>query len=241
MPKGAKKAKNEGALSRAERIAQQRKSLPDQPGVYLFHDRDGELLYVGKARSIRKRVASHFSGGDTRLTSRIDRIDTLVTNSEAEALLTEQSFIKRHRPRFNIRLRDDKSYPYVAVSLDEDYPRVYFTREKHRAHRAYFGPFSSAKRVRETLDLLGKLFQFRTCEGAEPGRRSGSPCLDYYIKRCGAPCVGHVSREEYRLNIEAIVDFLSGRYRQVEAEEQAKMEAAADAQEFERAALHRDR
>jgi excinuclease ABC subunit C len=228
-------------MTRAERIAQQRKGLPDSPGVYLFYGKGDELLYVGKARSIRKRIASHFSGGEPRLTSRIDRIETLVTATEAEALLTEQSFIKRHRPRFNIRLRDDKSYPYVCVSLDEDFPRVYFTREKHRAHRAYFGPFSSAKRVRETLDLLGKLFQFRTCEGPEPGRRSGSPCLDYYIKRCGAPCVGHVSREEYRHNIEAIVDFLSGRYRQVESEEQAKMEEAAGAQEFERAVLHRDR
>ena len=230
-----------GDLSRVERIAQQRRALPDSPGVYLFHDKADELLYVGKARSIRKRVASHFSGGETRLTSRVDRIETLVTATEAEALLAEQSFIKRHRPRFNIRLRDDKSYPYVCVSLDEDYPRVYFTREKHRAGRAYFGPFSSAKRVRETLDLLGKLFQFRTCEGVEPGRRSGSPCLDYYIKRCGAPCVGYVSQEEYRRNVAAIVDFLSGRYRHVEAEEEAKMDAAAAAQEFERAALHRDR
>jgi excinuclease ABC subunit C len=228
-------------LSRAERIAQQRRELPDSPGVYLFHAADGETLYVGKARSIRKRVASHFSGGESRLTSRVDRIECLVTSTEAEALLAEQSFIKRHRPRFNIRLRDDKSYPYVCVSLDEDYPRVYFTREKHRPGRAYFGPFSSAKRVRETLDLLGKLFQFRTCEGAEPGRRSGSPCLDYYIKRCGAPCVGYVSREEYRRNVDAIVDFLSGRYRQVEADEQAKMEEAASRREFERAALHRDR
>jgi excinuclease ABC subunit C len=236
-----RQADGNGGPSRAERVAEQRRGLPDSPGVYLFYNSDGELLYVGKARSIRKRVASHFSGGETRLTSRVERIDTLVTANEAEALLAEQSFIKRHRPRFNIRLRDDKSYPYVAVSLDEDYPRVYFTRERHRAGRAYFGPFSSAKRVRETLDLLGKLFQFRTCEGAEPGRRSGSPCLDYYIKRCGAPCVGHVSREEYRLNIDAIVDFLSGRYRQVEQEEQAKMEEAAAAQEFERAALHRDR
>jgi len=236
----AEVAKNKG-LSRAERIAEQRRSLPDAPGVYLFHGSDGELLYVGKARSIRKRVASHFSGGNARMTSLVDRIETLVTATEAEALLAEQSFIKRHRPHFNIRLRDDKSYPYVAVSMDEDYPRVYFTREKHRSGRVYFGPFSSAKRVRETLDLLGKLFQFRTCEGVEPGRRSGSPCLDYYIKRCGAPCVGYVSREEYRHNIDAIVDFLSGRYRQVEDEEVAKMEAAAGAEEFERAALHRDR
>jgi excinuclease ABC subunit C len=227
--------------SREERIAAQRRELPDAAGVYLFYDARDELLYVGKARSIRKRVASHFSGGEPRLTSRIDRIDFLVTANEAEALLAEQSFIKRHRPRFNIRLRDDKSYPYVCVSLDEAYPRVYFTREKHRSGRAYFGPFSSAKRVRETLDLLGKLFQFRTCEGAEPGRRSGSPCLDYYIKRCGAPCVGYVSQDEYRRNVDAIVDFLSGRYRQVEADEEGKMEEAAAAHEFERAALHRDR
>jgi excinuclease ABC subunit C len=227
--------------ARVERIAQQRRELPDSPGVYLFHAGDGEIIYVGKARSIRKRVASHFSGGEPRLTSRVDRIECMVTSTEAEALLAEQSFIKRHRPRFNIRLRDDKSYPYVCVSLDEDYPRVYFTREKHRSGRAYFGPFSSAKRVRETLDLLGKLFQFRTCEGAEPGRRSGSPCLDYFIKRCGAPCVGYVSQDEYRRNVDAIVDFLSGRYRQVEAEELGKMEAAAKAREFERAALHRDR
>ncbi len=231
----------ESNRDRAERIAQQRRELPDSPGVYLFHGDGDELLYVGKARSIRKRVASHFSGGETRLTSRVDRIEFLVTATEAEALLAEQSFIKRHRPRFNIRLRDDKSYPYVCVSLDEEYPRVYFTREKHRAGRAYFGPFSSAKRVRETLDLLGKLFQFRTCEGAEPGRRSGSPCLDYFIKRCGAPCVGYISSEEYRRNIDAIVDFLSGRYRQVEADEEAKMDSAAAAREFERAAVHRDR
>src|SRR6476660_2598488 len=232
---------SENAASREERIAQQRRELPDSAGVYLFYDKAGELLYVGKARSIRKRVASHFSGGETRLTSRVERIDVLVTANEAEALLAEQSFIKRHRPRFNIRLRDDKSYPYVAVSLDEDYPRVYFTREKHRPGRVYFGPFSSAKRVRETLDLLGKLFQFRTCEGAEPGRRSGSPCLDYYIKRCQAPCVGYIDREEYRHNIEAIIDFLSGRYRDVERDLERKMAEAAGEEEYERAAAYRDR
>jgi len=226
--------------TRAERIAEQRRDLPDAPGVYLFHDARG-VLYVGKARSIRKRVASHFAGAHTDLTRRVERIEVMVTATEAEALLAEQSFIKRHRPRFNIRLRDDKSYPYVAVSLDEPFPRVYFTRERHRAGRAYFGPFSSAKRVRETLDLLGKLFQYRTCEGPEPGRHSGSPCLDYYIKRCGAPCVGYLDAEEYGAGIEAIVAFLSGRYREVEREEERKMEAAATAQEFERAALHRDR
>jgi excinuclease ABC subunit C len=234
-------AEGNGTASRAERVAEQRRGLPDSPGVYIFHGPRGEVLYVGKARSIRKRVASHFSGGETEMIRRVDRIDFLVTANEAEALLAEQSFIKRHRPRFNIRLRDDKSYPYVGVSLDEDFPRVYFTRERHRPRRAYFGPFSSAKRVRETLDLLGKLFQYRTCEGPEPGRHSGNPCLDYFIKRCGAPCVGYVDREEYRRNIEAICDFLSGRYRQVESEEERKMEEAAAKREYERAALHRDR
>ena len=226
---------------RLQSITEQRRALPDSPGVYRFLAEDGSVLYVGKARSIRKRVNSHFSGGETLLTLRVEGIDFLATGTEAEALLAEQTFIKRHRPLFNIRLRDDKSYPYVGISLDEDYPRVYFTRERHRSGRAYFGPFSSAKRVRETLDLLGKLFQYRTCEGPEPGRRSGSPCLDYYIKRCGAPCVGYVDRDEYRRNIDAIVDFLSGRYKQVQRSEQEKMEQASGAQDFERAAVHRDR
>src|SRR6185295_12000967 len=196
----------------------QRKRLPDQPGVYVFKDADGGVLYVGKALSIRKRVASHFSGphrGGLGFIDQVASIDFLVTETEADALLAEQQFIKRHRPRFNIRLRDDKSYPYIGVSLDEEYPRVYFTRERHRSGRVYFGPFSSARRVRETLDLLGKLFQYRTCEGPEPGRRSGVPCLDYYIKRCQAPCVGYIDREEYRRNIDAIINFLSGRYRDV--------------------------
>src|SRR5215213_7853256 len=230
-----------GAASRDERIAQQRRELPDSPGVYLFYDKEGELLYVGKARSIRKRVASHFSGGEPRLTRRVDRFDFLVTETEAEALLAEQSFIKRHRPRFNIRLRDDKSYPYIGISLDEEFPRVYFTRERHRSARIYFGPYSSAKRVRETLDLLGRLFQYRTCEGPEPGRRSGVPCLDYYIKRCAAPCVGYVDREEYRRGIDAIVDFLSGRYRDVERDLERTMMEAARGEDFERAAVFRDR
>src|SRR6187551_1843149 len=222
----------------------QRKRLPDQPGVYLFKDADGHVLYVGKALSIRKRVASHFSGphrGGLDFIGQVGSIDFLVTETEAEALLAEQQFIKRHRPRFNIRLRDDKSYPYVGVSLDEEFPRVYFTRERHRPNRAYFGPFSSAKRVRETLDLLGKLFQYRTCEGPEPGRRSGVPCLDYYIKRCQAPCVGYIDKEEYRSNIDRIVGFLSGRYKEIADDLESKMEEASEAQDFERAALFRDR
>jgi excinuclease ABC subunit C len=228
-----------------DRITEQRRKLPDAPGVYLFYDKKGKVLYVGKAASIRKRVASHFSAPSTRggvgLLDEIDRIDFIVTQTEAEALLAEQNFIRQYRPRFNVRLRDDKSYPYIAISLDEDFPRVYFTRERHRRGRAYFGPFSNAKRVRDTLDLLGKIFQFRTCDGAEPGRASGSPCLDYFIKRCGAPCVGYISKEEYRKSIDSIISFLSGRYRHIERELEQQMQEAAREQEFEQAALYRNR
>src|SRR5881296_2096105 len=209
------------------RLADQRKNLPDGPGVYLFRDTHGKVIYVGKAKSIKKRVASHFSNsvvrGDVEMRDLIDDIQFVTVNTEAEALLAEQNFIKQYQPRFNIRLRDDKSYPYIAISLDEQFPRVYFTRERHRRDRAYFGPYSNAKRVRETLEVLGKVFMFRSCEGPEPGRRSGSPCLDYYIKRCEAPCVGYVSRADYRRGIDGVIDFLSGRYRAIEKQLERSM------------------
>src|SRR6201990_1059968 len=225
--------------------ADRRRELPDEPGVYLFRDERGRVIYVGKAKSIKKRVASHFSNPSTRagrdLVPMIDQIEALVVKTEAEALLVEQNFIKQYKPRFNIRLRDDKSYPYIAISLDEDFPRVYFTRERHRRDRAYFGPYSNAKRVRSTLEVLGKVFNFRSCEGPEPGRRSGSPCLDYYIKRCEAPCVGYVSKEHYREGIQGVIDFLSGRYREIERSLDRSMREAAAEQRFEDAARERNR
>src|SRR5690349_20481027 len=230
---------------RAGRLAEQRRGLPDSPGVYLFRDARGRVIYVGKAKSLRKRVASHFSNptlyGTTALTDEVDHIETLVVATEAEALLTEQTFIKQYKPRFNIRLRDDKSYPYIAISLDEDFPRVYFTRERHKRERAYFGPYSSAKRVRGTLDLLGKIFLFRSCEGTEPGRHSGSPCLDYYIKRCGAPCVGYVSKEEYREGIDGVMTFLSGRFKQIERDLETRMHYASGERDYEQATVERNR
>ncbi|HEY7455157.1 MAG TPA: excinuclease ABC subunit UvrC [Thermoleophilaceae bacterium] len=233
------------ATEAPDRITEQRRALPDGPGVYIFRDSQGKVLYVGKARSLRKRVASHFSKpggrGATEMVGQIADIDFIATETEAEALLAEQEFIKRHRPVFNVRLRDDKSYPYIGISLDEDFPRIYFTRERHRKNRVYFGPFSNAKRVRETLDLLGKVFMYRTCDGPQPGRASGSPCLDYYIKRCQAPCVGYVSKEEYRENVETIIDFLSGRYRHIEKALDQGMKRAAAEQEFEQAAQFRNK
>ncbi|HYM54860.1 MAG TPA: excinuclease ABC subunit UvrC [Solirubrobacteraceae bacterium] len=226
----------------------QRRGLPDQPGVYLFRDGGGRVVYVGKAKSVRKRVASHFakakvpsSPGHAEMVASVEHVECVVVASEAEALLAEQSFIKQYRPRFNIRLRDDKSYPFIAISLDEDFPRVYFTRERHLPGRAYFGPYSNAKRVRATLEVLAKVCMFRSCTGPEPGRRSGSPCLDYYIKRCEAPCVGYVSREDYRKSIDGVIDFLSGRFAAIERDLEARMRAAAAAEEFEQATLDRNR
>src|SRR6201994_2761920 len=220
--------------------ADKRRELPDEPGVYLFRDKRGKVVYVGKAKSIRKRVASHFSNPSTRggegLLEIIDHIEALVVHTDAAALLAEQN-----KPRFNIRLRDDKSYPYIAISLDEDFPRVYFTRERHRRDRAYFGPYSNAKRVRSTLEVLGKVFMFRSCDGPEPGRRSGSPCLDYYIKRCEAPCVGYVDKEGYRKAIDGVIAFLSGRYKEIEWALNEEMKLAASEQRFEDAARERNR
>ena len=234
-----------GTSDYEQRLRQQRLELPDQPGVYLFRNKDDEVVYVGKAKSVRKRVASHFNGPASRkvmeMREAVNSIESVVVNSETEALLTEQSFIKRYRPKYNIKLRDDKSYPYIAVSLDEKFPRVYFTRERHRRNRVYFGPYANARKVRQTIDVLGKVFMFRSCDGPEPGRRSGSPCLDFHIKRCEAPCVGKIDEASYRQRIDGVVAFLSGQHAAIEAELEREMSEAAAEQRYEDAARARNR
>ena len=232
--------------NRTERIEAQLKALPAKPGVYLFRAPNDSVLYVGKAKSLRPRVRSYFRGGDTRqgldkLTSRVDRIEVVVTSTETEAFHLEQNLIKRHRPPFNVRLRDDKSYPYIAVTVDDDFPRVMFTRERHRRGVVYFGPYANAKKVRETLDVLNRVFRFRPCEGPQPGRHSGIPCLDYHIDRCLAPCVDYVSKEAYREIIDGVVDFLSGETEPIQRELEERMRAAAERQDFEEAARMRNR
>ena len=232
---------------RKQRLEARLASLPDSPGVYLFRDGNGDVLYVGKAKSLRKRVQSYFRRElyATRMTAelvaRIDDIELLAASTENEALLLEQNMIKRHRPPFNIRLRDDKSYPYIAVTIGDEFPRVMFTRERHRKGVLYFGPYSSAKKVRETLDVLNRVFPYRPCEGPTPGRRSGVPCLDYHIGRCAAPCVGLISREDYADVIDGIIEFLSGRVRPLERRLEERMKEAAESQEFEEAARYRNR
>ena len=234
------------AGTREERIETQLNGLPAKPGVYLFRGRSDDVLYVGKAKSLRSRVRSYFRGGDTRLgldrlVERIERVEVIVTQTEVEAFHLEQNLIKRHRPPFNVRLRDDKSYPYIAVTVEDDFPRVMFTRERHRRGVVYFGPYASAKKVRETLDVLNRVFPYRPCEGPQPGRHSGIPCLDYHIERCLAPCVGYVSKEEYREIVERVIEFLSGETRPVLRELEGKMQAAAERQDFEEAARYRNR
>jgi excinuclease ABC subunit C len=232
---------------RTQRLEAQLRALPDQPGVYLFHSDEGDVIYVGKAKSLRKRVSSYFRRDlhatvkTAGLVERIDEIEFVAAESETEALLLEQNLIKRHRPAFNIRLRDDKSYPYIAVTVGDEYPRVMFTRERHRKGVLYFGPYASAKKVRETLDVLNRVFPYRPCEGPQPGRRSGVPCLDYHIGRCAAPCVGYIGPDEYRAVIDNVVEFLSGRVRPLERRLEAEMKRAAKEHEFEDAARYRNR
>ena len=230
-----------------ERVKGQLTTLPAKPGVYLFRDAKGDVLYVGKAKSLRPRVRSYFQKGqDGRaqialLPSRVANIEVIVTGSEVEALHLEQNLVKRHRPPFNVRLRDDKSFPYIAVTVEDEYPRVMFTRERHRRGVWYFGPYANAKKVRETLDVLNRVFPYRPCEGPKPGRHSGIPCLDYHIERCLAPCVGYVSKDDYRAIIDSVIEFLSGDVRPIQRELEQKMNAAAQEERFEDAARYRNR
>jgi excinuclease ABC subunit C len=219
--------------------------LPNEPGVYRFLDEAGDVLYVGKAKALRKRVLSYLSKAhDARITEMVARardVECVVTRSEREALLLEDNFIKEFRPPFNLRLRDDKSYPFIEITLTEEWPRVRFTRERHAPGNLYFGPYSSAKKVRETLELIGRIFPYRKCPGEKPGRRSGTPCLQHFINRSLAPCDDRVSHEEYMRVIEQVIDFLRGRLREVARHIERDMREAAASQEFEKAALLRDR
>jgi excinuclease ABC subunit C len=230
----------------SESIRKDLARLPLGPGVYLFRGGRDEVLYIGKAKSLRARVRTYFAGGDARagisqLVSRIERVEVIVTQSEAEALHLEQNLVKRHRPPFNVRLRDDKSFPYIAVTVADEYPRVMFTRARHRRDTVYFGPYANAKKVRETLDVLNRVFQFRPCEGPKPGRHSGIPCLDYHIERCTAPCINAISQEDYSALIDGVIEFLSGETRPIVRQLERRMREAAAEERFEDAARYRNR
>src|SRR5437016_728747 len=225
------------------------RSLPMAPGVYLMKGRDGRVLYVGKADLLRQRVRSYF-GSSEGLDARISRmvalvadVECIVTDTVSEAFLLENNLIKEHRPRFNIRLRDDKSYPFVKITLGEDFPRIVRTRKLVRDGSRYFGPYASASSVDETLKLLRKIFPFRTCDLEIPdGKRVlERPCLLYYIKRCQGPCIQAIERASYRATIERVVDFLEGRQEGIARELRAEMQAHSEGLRYEQAALARDK
>ena len=244
--KGATQTK---ASEKEERIRRLLGSLPDRPGIYVYRDAAGKALYVGKAKSLRRRVRSYFraggpadeSGRIARMLRRMHDFDFVVTANETEALLLESNFIKHHHPPYNIMLRDDKSYPYVAITRNEEFPRVFLTRKPHRPGVSYFGPFTSVRKVRETLELLGKIFPFRKCRGPQPGRRSGVPCLNFHIGLCLAPCDGRVDAAAYGEMIGRVERLLAGRPDNLAGELRAQMEKAAAAQRYEEAAILRNR
>jgi len=239
-------------------------SLPHKPGIYLHKDADGHILYVGKATSLHARVRQYFvdpadlSPKNRALVSHIADIEFIVVGSEVEALILENEYIKRYQPKYNVRLRDDKNYPYIKVSLTEDFPRVYRVRSFRRDGARYFGPYTSSGAVDATLDLMNKMFPYRTCRfdasgWAPPRGREDDPppewkqkllprpCTQYYIHRCNAPCVAHASREEYDAVIRQVILFLEGKHEDVLAELRRQMDQASENLEFERAAGLRDR
>ncbi|MBI2165447.1 MAG: excinuclease ABC subunit UvrC [Chloroflexi bacterium] len=221
------------------------KSVPTVPGVYLMRDSTGGVLYVGKAGNLRNRLRVYFTRAvglppkiESMLTKVVD-FEIITTHSEAEALILENTLIKRHRPVYNTRLRDDKGYPYIKIDLKEEFPQVYFTRRVEKDGARYFGPYASASSVRRTLELLKKLFPYRSCTKAITGMEA-RPCLEYYIHRCVAPCVGYVTKEEYREVISQVMLFLEGKSGAVVRGLKVKMAEASGRLEFERAAVVRD-
>ena len=216
--------------------------LPDKPGVYLMHDAEGKVIYVGKAVVLKNRVRSYFRNLASHtpkvkaMVAKIAEIETIVTSSEVEALILECNLIKKYRPRYNISLKDDKTYPSLKVTLQEDFPRLYMTRRLLRDGSKYYGPYADAGAMHATVKLLRSMFPLRTCRKMNPDR----PCLNYHIKRCLAPCAGYVSKEEYGQMIKSVCMVLDGRTTELERDLKQRMQAAAEDYAFEEAARLRD-
>lgn len=228
-------------------VQEELKKLPDQPGVYLMHDKNDEIIYIGKAVSLKNRVRQYFRPSHDegirkkQMVQNIAWFEYVLTDSELEALVLENNLIKEHMPKYNTMLRDDKTYPYIKVTVSEDFPRVLFSRQMKKDKSRYFGPYSSQGAVKSTIDLINKIYQIRTCNRTLP-RDIGKEraCLNYHIHQCEAPCQGYISKEEYAKKIDAILDFLNGKYKNVLAMLKEKMEDASNQMEFEKAMEYRD-
>ncbi len=229
------------------RFEEELKKLPNSPGVYIMRDKHDTIMYVGKAVNLHNRVRSYFRENIGRgpmidkMVSLIARFEYIVTDSELEALVLENNLIKEHSPKYNTLLKDDKTYPYIKVTVGEAFPRVLFSREMKKDKSRYFGPYSSAAAVKDTIELLNKLFQLRTCNRSLPKEIGNDrPCLNYHIKQCLAPCQGYVSREEYGRQVAGAIEFLNGNNKPILNDLQKKMQEAAENLEFEEAAGYRD-
>lgn len=228
-------------------IEEELKKLPDQPGVYIMHDSRDAIIYIGKAVSLRKRVHQYFQPSHdegikkAQMVKQIARFEYIVTDSELEALVLECNLIKEHRPKYNTMLRDDKTYPYIRVTLGEDFPRVLFSRQQKKDKSRYFGPYTSAGAVKDTIELVNKIYQLRTCNRNLP-RDTGKdrPCLNYHIHQCTAPCQGYITKEAYRERVDAVVEFLNGNYAPVLKSLEEKMDTASANLEFEKAIEYRE-
>ena len=228
-------------------IEEELKKLPASPGVYIMHDRHDEIIYVGTAISLKNRVRQYFQESRSKtakiekMVSRIARFEYIITDSELEALVLECNLIKEHRPRYNTMLKDDKTYPYIKVTMDEAFPRVLFSRTMKKDKCRYFGPYTSAGAVKDTIDLIHKLWKLRTCTRRLPqdiGKER--PCLNYHIKQCQAPCQGYISQEEYGKAVAQTLDFLNGKYEPVLSMLEEKMMQASDEMDFETAIEYRE-
>ncbi len=228
-------------------LEEELKKLPDQPGVYIMHDKKDAIIYIGKAVSLTKRVHQYFQASHNegikkaQMVRQIARFEYIVTDSELEALVLECNLIKEHRPKYNTMLRDDKTYPYIKVTLGEAYPRVLFARQLKKDKSRYFGPYTSAGAVKDTIDLLNRLYGLRTCRRILP-RDIGKerPCLNYHIRQCDAPCQDYISEEDYATRVWKAIRFLNGEYQPILKELEEKMQAASAEMEFEKAAEYRD-
>ncbi|MDQ3518058.1 MAG: excinuclease ABC subunit UvrC, partial [Gemmatimonadota bacterium] len=229
-----------------ETVASKLPHLPDGPGVYLWKAGDGTMLYVGKAKKLRSRVRSYFASDHVEsprtrhLVNQIADVETIVVPTEAHALILEANLIKEHRPRFNIALRDDKSYPYIKVTIQEPFPRVYVTRQLQNDGARYFGPYTDVGAMRRALNVVKRIFTVRSCNYDMPREMPERPCLDYSIKRCKAPCILAQSQKDYRAMIDEVLMFLGGKPDEVMRRVRDRMEVAAEALDFERAVELRD-
>ena len=228
-------------------IQEELKKLPQKPGVYIMHDAKDAIIYIGKAVSLRNRVRQYFRPSHNeglkkeQMVRQIERFEYIITDSELEALILECNLIKEHRPKYNTMLRDDKSYPYIRVTLGEDFPRVLFSHQMKKDKSRYFGPYTSGSAVKETIELLRKLYALRTCRRSLPkdiGKER--PCLNYHIHQCMAPCQGFISKEDYRQRIDQAIGFLNGNYQPILKELEQKMQEASEAMNFEKAIEYRD-